>query len=121
MSPSGQFEYLFSYGSLQDEAVQLATFGRKLSGSSDTLPGYRTFRIEIQDKTAAAASGADFYMNAEFTGRQSDSVAGMRFSVTKQELEHADVYEKGANYERIMVTLKSGMQSWLYVSAAPLD
>ncbi len=34
-------ENLFSYGTLQSESVQLETFGRKLEGEPDTLPGYR--------------------------------------------------------------------------------
>jgi len=31
---------LFSYGTLQDEPVQRATFGRKLEGSADGLSGF---------------------------------------------------------------------------------
>jgi len=30
---------LFSYGTLQEERVQLSTFGRRLSGEPDALPG----------------------------------------------------------------------------------
>ena len=33
-------ELLFSYGTLQLEAVQMATFGRKLTGTRDVLPGF---------------------------------------------------------------------------------
>ena len=33
-------QLLFSYGTLQLEAVQLATFGRKLAGTADGLPGF---------------------------------------------------------------------------------
>ena len=31
---------LFSYGTLQEERVQLSTFGRRLRGETDALPGY---------------------------------------------------------------------------------
>jgi hypothetical protein len=31
---------LFSYGTLQDRAVQVANFGRLLLGRPDSLPGY---------------------------------------------------------------------------------
>ena len=31
---------LFSYGTLQQDDVQRATFGRLLTGQRDTLPGY---------------------------------------------------------------------------------
>lgn len=112
------FEPLFSYGSLQNESVQLATFGRKFAGQPDTLPGYREARIEIQDRSAVAASGAEYYLNAQFTGQESDFVAGTRFDVTRQELEQADVYEATAQYRRVSVQLQSGAQSWVYVSAA---
>lgn len=33
-------EKLFSYGTLQQETVQLSTFGRKLQGTADVLIGY---------------------------------------------------------------------------------
>jgi hypothetical protein len=33
---------VFSYGTLQLEAVQLATFGRKLVGTADVLRGSRS-------------------------------------------------------------------------------
>jgi hypothetical protein len=40
---------LFSYGTLQDQAVQLATFGRELKGRADSLPGYKQNWVEITD------------------------------------------------------------------------
>lgn len=107
-------EQLFSYGTLQAEAVQLATFGRKLLGEPDALIGYRQARIEIQ----AAAAEADYYQNAQFTGDESDCVEGTRFLVSREELEQADVYERTADYGRISVRLRSGHSAWVYVSAA---
>ena len=38
-------ENLFSYGTLQSVAVQLATFGRRLAGKADRLIGYRVTLI----------------------------------------------------------------------------
>ena len=40
---------LFSYGTLQQENVQLATFGRTLVGSKDQLIGYQLGKIDITD------------------------------------------------------------------------
>ena len=40
---------LFSYGTLQDKAVQLSNFGRELKGRPDTLPGYTQQLVEITD------------------------------------------------------------------------
>ena len=42
-------QLLFSYGTLQLPAVQLATFGRLLAGSADLLPGFRLDMLEITD------------------------------------------------------------------------
>ena len=118
MATSAHVERLFSYGSLQSESVQLATFGRTLRGQPDTLLGYRETRIEIRDRSALAASGADYYLNAEFTGHESDAVMGIRFDVTMYELEQADVYEAAADYKRVSVALRSGTRAWVYASAA---
>ena len=40
---------LFSYGTLQQEGVQRAAFGRRLAGVSDTLVGYRQSMVAIED------------------------------------------------------------------------
>lgn len=39
-------ELLFSYGTLQQKAVQLATFGRELSGTKEVLVGYQFFTYQ---------------------------------------------------------------------------
>ena len=45
MQPSSAYPVLlFSYGTLQDKAVQLANFGRELNGQADRMPGYRQAR-----------------------------------------------------------------------------
>jgi gamma-glutamylcyclotransferase (GGCT)/AIG2-like uncharacterized protein YtfP len=110
-------EFLFSYGTLQDEGVQLATFGRKLQGEADSLPGYRKGRIEIADPKIVAETGDTHYLNAEFTGLDSDSVPGTTFKVTGKELEQADIYEAPAGYKRVHVQLKSGTAAWVYVAS----
>jgi gamma-glutamylcyclotransferase (GGCT)/AIG2-like uncharacterized protein YtfP len=114
MSTGEESEYLFSYGTLQDEAIQLATFGRKLKGEPDTLIGYRQTRLEIQDPGVVATSGATYYLNVQFTGRDSDVVVGTRFEVTRKELEQSDIYEDPADYRRVRVQLKSGTRAWVY-------
>jgi gamma-glutamylcyclotransferase (GGCT)/AIG2-like uncharacterized protein YtfP len=118
MSPPEELEHLFSYGTLQIEAVQLATFGRRLIGEPDALLGYCQTRLEIQHPSLVGPGGAPYHLNAEFTGRDSDFVAGTRFKVTKKELEQADIYEDAAEYKRISVQLKSGIRAWVYVGAA---
>ena len=49
-------EKLFSYGTLQYEAVQLANFGRKLEGNKDQLPGFELSMLEITDPDVNATN-----------------------------------------------------------------
>src|SRR3990167_4396289 len=49
--------WLFSYGTLQQDEVQLATFGRLLEGRVDALPGYATSLFEIMDAEVVTTSG----------------------------------------------------------------
>src|SRR5690349_23330805 len=100
-------EKLFSYGTLRQEEVQLATFGRKLTGAPDRLSEYRLEMIRIQDEDFVVKSGSADHRNLQFTGNVSDYVDGMVYSVTKKELELADAYEP-VGYERQLVQLGSG-------------
>jgi hypothetical protein len=108
-------ENLFSYGTLQTESVQLATFGRKLEGKPDILVGYSLTMIRIEDQNFVAMSGAADHRNLQFTGIASDLVEGMVFTVTRKELEQADAYEP-AEYKRTLVQLRSGINAWVYVN-----
>jgi len=47
-------EYLFSYGTLQKDKIQLALFGRILQGWNDMLRGYKMISIEIKDNAFLA-------------------------------------------------------------------
>ncbi|MFN0124745.1 MAG: gamma-glutamylcyclotransferase family protein [Blastocatellia bacterium] len=105
---------LFSYGSLQLEAVQIATFGRTLAGQPDVLTGYRITLIPIRDEEDAARIGATHYRNIAFTGNTADEIEGMVLTVTRRELEQADVYEAGDDYHRMSVRLRSGTEAWVY-------
>jgi len=108
-------ESLFSYGTLQTEAVQLATFGRRLEGKPDILVGYSLTMIQVEDQNFVALSDASLHRNLQFTGIASDLVEGTVFTVTKKELEQADAYEP-ADYKRVLVQLKSGMNAWVYLN-----
>ena len=110
---------LFSYGTLQDEAVQQSTFGRLLRGDRDELPRFENALVEIRNPQAAAASGRTHHANARHTGRPETFVRGTVFEVTDAELVAADEYERAAGYRRIEVELASGRRAWVYVSGAP--
>ncbi len=109
-------EKLFSYGTLQQEEVQIATFGRKLQGTSDYLLGYSLSMLKITDPNVLATSGKEFHPILTYTGNTEDRVAGMIFEITSEELLQADQYEV-ADYQRIEALFLSGTFAWVYVKA----
>jgi gamma-glutamylcyclotransferase (GGCT)/AIG2-like uncharacterized protein YtfP len=108
---------LFSYGTLQQDNVQLSTFGRLLQGQKDELPAFEPSFVKIEDPQIVAMSGKTHHANATFNGRQDSRVSGTVFEITDAELAAADRYEQLANYKRIPATLASGKQAWVYVDA----
>lgn len=109
---------LFSYGTLQQKNVQLANFGRELTGNKDILPGYVVGEIAITDLRVLKESGKAIHPILRFTGNSSDEVAGTVFELTDAELAQADDYEVDA-YIRVSACLKSGTDCWIYAAAAP--
>jgi hypothetical protein len=107
---------IFSYGTLQDRPVQLANFGRELTGTADALPGYTILLIAIRDPTVVATSGKTHHRIAQRSDNLADAVPGMVFQITPKELIAADRYEI-SDYTRVQVTLKSGLRAWAYVRA----
>ena len=107
-------ENLFTYGTLQLEQIQLETFGRKLEGKADALPGYKLVMITITDEEFVIKSGTADHRSLQFTGNSADVVEGVMFRVTKKELEQADAYEP-EGYERVTAQLSSGANAWVFV------
>jgi gamma-glutamylcyclotransferase (GGCT)/AIG2-like uncharacterized protein YtfP len=112
--------YLFSYGSLQRESVQLDTFGRQLIGVADQLPGYAITQIPITDPKRVAIHGAVHYANVEATGNAQSHVSGTVLDVTDAELLQADGYEAADGYARVQLRMASGSLAWVYVFSKPL-
>ena len=112
-------ENLFSYGTLRYENVQLATFGRKLAGQPDNLPGYFLEKLKITNPEVIAKSGEDIHSIIQFSGNPKEQIPGIVFKISKEELLQADKYEV-ADYKRIQVQLLSGIFAWVYVNAKPL-
>ena len=108
--------YLFSYGTLRQPEVQIATFGRHLDGSEDAMPGYRTSWVEITDTDVLATSGERFHPIVEASADPGDMVAGTVFQISEEELWAADSYEV-SDYARTTVRLQSGISAWVYVKA----
>jgi gamma-glutamylcyclotransferase (GGCT)/AIG2-like uncharacterized protein YtfP len=117
MKASSEFPVLlFSYGTLQDKAVQLANFGREMKGEADQMLGYAQSWVEITDAQVLAASGKTHHPIITFSGNAEDRVQGTVFQITDQELVAADAYEV-ADYKRVSVSLASGLTAWVYVQA----
>jgi gamma-glutamylcyclotransferase (GGCT)/AIG2-like uncharacterized protein YtfP len=108
-------ELLFSYGTLQQDGVQLAQFGRKLDGQADALVGWRQAMVEITDPDVLAKSGEAFHPIV-MPGRKDDQVSGTVFEITAEELAAADSYEV-SDYKRVGAQLASGKTAWVYVKA----
>jgi len=108
---------LFSYGTLRQREVQLANFGRELDGKPDALPGYRLSLIEITDPAVLAVSGETHHPIVRPSDDPADAIEGTVFTVTDAELAAADAYEVD-DYVRVAVTLRSGLDAWVYVEAA---
>jgi len=116
------FEALFSYGTLQQSNVQLATFGRLLTGRTDALVGFEQSMHAIDDAEVVKTSGKTHHPIVRFTGNGAARVPGTVFEITPQELAQADRYEVAA-YKRVSAPLASGGKAWVYVDAkfAPPD
>jgi gamma-glutamylcyclotransferase (GGCT)/AIG2-like uncharacterized protein YtfP len=107
---------LFSYGSLQQENVQMSTFGRLLEGQADELVGFEQSSITLDDAQVVAISGKSHHVIVRFNGRDYSRVAGTVFEITDDELLKADQYECSP-YERVAAMLASGKQAWVYADA----
>jgi gamma-glutamylcyclotransferase (GGCT)/AIG2-like uncharacterized protein YtfP len=108
---------LFSYGTLQQENVQLSTFGRLVEGQRDELLGFEQSLVRIEDPQVVATSGKTHHANVTFNGRNDSRVSGTVFEITDAELAAADQYEQVATYKRVAAMLASGKRAWVYVDA----
>lgn len=111
---------LFSYGTLQQENVQLATFGRRLEGRPDRLAGFALSPMAITDPHVIATSGSAVHVIARSSGDPADRIPGIVFGVTPAEIEAADRYEAGP-IARIRVRLESGAEAFVYVAEDSLQ
>jgi len=106
---------LFSYGSLQLEDVQLATFGRRLEGRRDELLGAKRSSVPIADPEMIETLGKTHHDNVTFDPGDEGGVAGTVFEITESELASADVYEAAFAFTRTSVVLASGSTAWVYM------
>ena len=108
-------EYLFSYGTLQKEKVQMELFGRLLKGTTDILKGYKLSTIEIKDESVLLKSEQKYHLIAILSKDNIDIIEGMVLEISEEELFIADKYET-KDYKRVNVMLESGKEAWVYVA-----
>jgi gamma-glutamylcyclotransferase (GGCT)/AIG2-like uncharacterized protein YtfP len=112
---------LFAYGTLQQEDVQLKTFGRPLNGQRDDLLGFEPSLVRIDDPQLAATLGTTHHANVTFNGNEESRVPGMVFEVTDAELANVDDYEAPFFYARVDAMLASGRHAWVYRCTLPSE
>ena len=95
---------LFSYGSLQQQEVQLSLYKRVLKGNEDQLKGFKLTEELLYDQYPIIIETKD----------NTDLISGFVFEITLEELKFTDDYE-GEHYRRIQVKLESGREAWCYV------
>lgn len=95
---------LFSYGSLQQQEVQLSLYKRVLKGDEDQLKGFKLAEELLYDQYPIIIETKD----------NIDLISGYVFEITLEELKFTDDYE-GEHYRRIQVKLESGREAWCYV------
>jgi gamma-glutamylcyclotransferase (GGCT)/AIG2-like uncharacterized protein YtfP len=102
-------EYLFTYGTLQDEEVQKMIFSRTLKGTKDALYNH----------IMAAEMVGGLYPTVSPSEAKEDQVTGYLYVISTDELKRVDVYE-GDAYFRKKVLLASGIEAWVYQGKGPL-
>lgn len=101
-------EKIFSYGTLQMDSVQIATFGRELVGTKDKLVGW----LLTTDNSPSLQQAS-----LKYTGQETDVVEGTLFEVSPSELCKADDYSVVDDCIRVREDVISGNRAWVYVWA----
>lgn len=109
-------EFLFSYGTLQQENVQISTFGRVLDGEKAKICGFKLNEVEISDYEVISKSGKNIHKIMVNSQNEEDFVEGTIYSITKSELRIADDYEVN-DYKRVQLITDNGKNVWAYVAA----
>jgi hypothetical protein len=103
---------LFSCGALRRPEVQLAWFGRLLTGADDALPGHLASPLGV----AALNAGEDPGPVVSPSSDPRDEVTGVVFEVSGQDLSKVDQHE-AAGCVRRYLRLKSGINAWVYLQS----
>lgn len=106
--------FLFSYGTLQKEQVQMETFGRILRGEKDCLAGYEVSMLQITDAEVLRKSNQKYHPILQFSADENNRVEGILYELTDEEIMRADEYEVD-DYKRVEAIFTSGKKGFIYV------
>ena len=101
---------LFSYGTLQNENIQLDIFGRILKGKIDKIYRFKLKSILIK----VALEIKEEFLIAVNSDAENDFIESFIYEILEEELIKVDEYE-GEDYQRVLKTLNSGKKAWVYV------
>jgi gamma-glutamylcyclotransferase (GGCT)/AIG2-like uncharacterized protein YtfP len=94
---------LFAYGTLLDQKIQIELFGEKISGTMDSISGYRVIQgVKIE--------GIDY---VTLIRDKNNTVVGKVYNLTDKQLKIVDEYET-SSYERILIKTNSGIDTFVY-------
>ena len=108
-------EYLFSYGTIQKEIVQMELFDRLLNGTKDILKGYKLSSIKIKEESFLSKSEQEYHLIVIPSKDNTDIIEGTVYEISEEDLLLADKYEP-EEYKRVKVMLQSGKEAWIYVA-----
>lgn len=106
---------LFSYGTLQDQNVQIELYNRILTGVKDFLQGYKISLVQNTDPVSLSKGNEAFHKLAIATSGKDDMIEGTALEITEDELLLTDQYEP-PGFVRTAVVLLSGRRAWVYAA-----
>ncbi|OXA93111.1 gamma-glutamylcyclotransferase family protein [Flavobacterium hercynium] len=104
-------EQLFSYGTLRSKEVQMRLFNKTLTSTPDQLLGYKLKSLKIEEEFGMAD-----YVVVVPSDNHEDTIHGVVFNVTTEDLAKVDLFESNA-YRRVSVKLNSGITAWVYMES----
>ena len=102
-------EQLFSYGTLRSKEIQRQIFNKVLTGTPDQLLGHKLKSLQIEEEFGMAD-----YVVVVPSENPIDIIHGVVFNISNTDLAKVDLFESNS-YKRVQVTLKSGIEAWIYM------
>ncbi|MGY3333958.1 acyl-CoA thioesterase-1 [Streptomyces filamentosus] len=116
---SSRHHRLFVYGTLREEHVREAVFGRQVPGTPGVLAGHVTAVPRPAAGSGTTAAGGGPAVRPTLERRIDGRTEGTVLHLTDDELAAADTHAEGHGVRR-RVVLGSGERAWTHLDAEPL-